>query len=145
MANRERGEVSVEIDGTSYTLCIDLNAMCRLEDMFSTPERDVTFQDVLKEVNAGKLRYMRAIFWSAFQKYHPQIRLEDVAALIQASGGIGGFSAKMLGQLGLAVEATQPAKADVAALSDGKPNPRRAQARKHADGTGKRSTAKRGV
>lgn len=144
MANRERGEVSVEIDGTSYTLCIDLNAMCRLEEMFSTPDREVTFQDVLKKVNAGNLRYMRAIFWSAFLKYHPTLKLEDVSGLIQGAGGIGGFSQKMLGQLGLAVEATQPNPSDVAVLSRGAKSPRSAQARKPAGGNGTRFTARRG-
>lgn len=144
MANRERGEVSVDIDGTSYTLCLDLNAMCRLEEMFSTPDHEVTFQDIVKKVNDGKLRYMRAIFWSAFLKYHPDLRLEEVAALIQGAGGIGGFSDKMLGQLGLAVEATQPHPADTKALSKGTRSPRTAQARRPAmGGNGTRSTARR--
>lgn len=144
MANRERGEVSVDIDGTSYTLCLDLNAMCTLEEYFSTPDREVTFQDVLKKVNGGNLRYMRAIFWAAFLKYQPDLKLEDVAALVQASGGIGGFSQKMLGQLGVAVQATAPAPADLRALQKGSaPSPRAAQARKPVDGTGMASTARR--
>jgi len=141
MANREKGEVSVEIAGTSYTLCLDLNAMCALEEMFSKPGADVTFQDVLAQVNLGKQRYIRAVFWAAFQKFHPEVTLKGVSDLVQASGGVLGFTGELMSKMGVAVASTSPDPADVKAVSNGRPP--RAQAQRRAGGTGRRSTAAR--
>jgi len=142
MANRVKGEVSVDIAGASYTLCIDLNAMCALEEMFSKNGTDVTFQDVLQQVNLGKQRYIRAVFWAAFQKFHPSVTLQQVSDLVQASGGVINFTGQLVEALGIAVEATTPDPKDVKAVSSGRP--RKAQAVGRAGGTGRRSTAARG-
>ncbi len=34
MANKRRGEVSFEVEGETYTLCMNLNAMAELEESF---------------------------------------------------------------------------------------------------------------
>lgn len=144
MANRERGEVSVDIDGTSYTLCLDLNAMCQLEEMFSKPGQDVTFQDVLRKVKGQSLRHTRAVFWAALQKHHKEITLDAVADFIIRAGGISAFSDQLLMQLGMAVQATTPDAEDVTAMGiDGKKKAPKGRIRSVRGGTGGRSTSKR--
>ena len=44
MANRQNGEVSIDVDGTQYTLAMTIDSMVALEEMFSTPTQMVTFQ-----------------------------------------------------------------------------------------------------
>lgn len=138
MANRELGEVSVDIAGTSYTLCLDLNAMCEIEDMFSTPQRQVTFQEVLERVQHNSMRHIRGVLWATFRKHHPNLTLMDVAELAQRSGGILAFAA----HLATLAQNAVPMTSDVEALgiaSNG--NPHKAQTRSAA-GTGRRSTPK---
>ncbi len=38
MANKRRGEISAELDGKTYTLCLTLGALAELEDAFSATD-----------------------------------------------------------------------------------------------------------
>lgn len=104
MANRQRGEVALEMDGKTYTLVFDMNALCCLEDLFSTPEREVVFQDVLKMASKGSARHIRGIVWASLQRHHPEVSLSQSTDLIEAAGGFEGFGEK-LQQL---ADSTQP-------------------------------------
>src|SRR5688572_27329821 len=86
MANRERGEVSLEIDGKVYTMKLDLEALCTLEDHFSTPAKEVAFPELLDRASKGSARVIRGIVWAALQRHHKGITLEQTSDLIQASG-----------------------------------------------------------
>lgn len=124
MANREKGEVSVEIAGTSYTLYLDLNAMALLEDYFSTPNKEVEFDYIVQRVNAGSIRHIRAFFWAALQKYHPTITVQRAGELIMDGGGLELFGNKLL-----ALQTTaQPDAEDLRALGVNTKNPQQAQA-----------------
>lgn len=128
MANREKGEVSMEIDGTQYTFVLTVDAMVALEDMFSTPQRETTFQQVMQRVQAGSVKHCRGLIWASLQEHHPEMTLKDVSAMIQAAGGIFAFSDKLEQ---LAVSATPDSK-DLQELGV-KPNPPKARAK---SGTG---------
>jgi hypothetical protein len=95
VANREKGEVSLEIGETSYTLYLDLNAMALLEDYFSTPQKDVTFDEVLQRVNRGSVRHIRAFVWAALQYHHPTITVKEAGDLVQKGGGLVEFGRKV--------------------------------------------------
>jgi len=142
MANREKGEVSFQINGTSYTLCLDIDAMCRIEEQFSTPERDVTFQDVLERVNAGSMRHIRAVLHSMFFKHHPTFTEADLSEAIASWGGLQPFVSKALEAVGLGA-VPDPKDLKKAGVNG---NPPRAQ-RKHdgAGGTGTVSTGTGGA
>jgi hypothetical protein len=133
MANREKGEVSLDIGGASYTLCLDINAMCRLEDMFSTPAREVTFQDILMRVQRNSITHIRAVLWAAFLKHHPEFTLDEVADVVRLSGGLDPFVQKIEA---LGIGAT-PDQKDIKTSGVNGTNPHKAQrARRGADGTG---------
>lgn len=135
MANRERGEVAVTIDGAAYTLVMDTNAMVSLESLFSTPERDVTFDQVLARVQAGSVRHIRAFVWAALRRYHQEITVDGAGDLIHAAGGLQAFTNQLLAMLG----GVSADPADLKALGvDNTANPQRAQARRR--GIGGRST-----
>jgi len=137
MANRVKGEVTVDLDGASYTLCLDMNAMIALEDRFSTPDKPVTFAELFVRVQANSMRHVLAFLWVAFLKHHPGLTEQDVNDLIQKSGGIFEFSAVITGL----ATATEPDPTDVKALGiKPKANPQKAQAQ---GGTGVRSISRR--
>jgi len=124
MANRERGEVSLEIDGTTYTMVLDLEALCTLEDHFSTPSKDAVFPELLERASRGSARHIRGIVWAALQRHHKGMTLEQTSDLIQSSGGLAGFSEKLNSLAG----STQPDPEDANEIGAGKKaRPRKAQ------------------
>lgn len=132
MANRERGEVSLEVEGQPYVLVLDTNAMCELEDLLSTPERPVSFVEVIqKVVNGNSMRHLRALVWAALRRHHPTMTVKEAGDLISRAGGVQAFGE----QLNALVNSTQPDPGDVESA-----RPRKAQARK--GGTGAISIAK---
>jgi hypothetical protein len=96
MANRQKGEVSMEIAGTSYTLALTIDAMCQLEDLFSTPAKAALFQEVVALADRGSMRHLRGLIWVCLQKYHPDLALTDVSDLVHQAGGLGVFGQKLM-------------------------------------------------
>jgi hypothetical protein len=133
MANRERGEIRIEIAGKSYTLVLNTNGLIALQDACSTPKAITPIEDIYAAVMQGSLRHVRAFLWAALQKYHPQFSLVDVGDLIDQAGGITG-----MGEIMQRVQrASEPDAADARELA--KPgagaNPPKARVRRRR-GTG---------
>lgn len=140
MANRERGEVGMTIGGEAYTLVLNTNAMALLETLFSTAEKEVTFDQVLARINAGSVRHIRGFVWAALKQFHPTITIEKAGDLIQQAGGLTAFTDQLIAMVG----GTQANQDDLASMGV-KPgaNPRKAQA--GGRGTGTRSSGTRGA
>lgn len=136
MANREKGEVSLTVGGKPYTLVLTTNAMVQLEDLFSTPDREATFQQVLEKVSSGSVRHIRGFVWAALQEYHPTMTVKDAGDFITEAGGLIAFSA----QLESLTQSTTPDKRDLDDLGV-TPNPPKARATRRSRGTGGRSTS----
>jgi uncharacterized protein HemX len=131
MANREKGEISIEIGGKPYTLVLNTNALVELQDVLSTPKALATIDEIYARVNQGSLRHVRAMVWAALRKYHSDLTLESVGELIDAAGGFVGMNAL----LESVQQASAPEAADVAELRQGV-NPPKARAAKKKRGTG---------
>jgi hypothetical protein len=120
MANHERGEVSFTYEGTTYTLVLNVNGLCMLEELFSTPTRTVSFLEILKHCEAGSMRHLRGLLWASLQKYHPRLTLAEVGDLV---GAIGVETLREILE-----NATASVRPDARDLSqDGAGNPRAAQ------------------
>ena len=65
MANRERGEVEVLVEGRAYTWRLSLNGLCALE-----ARTGQKFGDVLRDLDTLSLRALRDVVWQALQEYH---------------------------------------------------------------------------
>lgn len=103
---------SLEIDGAVYTFEMTIEAMETLEDLYSTPEREVTFFEIMRKVVEGRAKYFRRFVWAALQKHHPGTDLAEASRIIDAAGGMYALDA-LFG--GLALQTTPDPK-DVAAL-----------------------------
>jgi hypothetical protein len=139
MANREKGEVAVEINGATYTLVLNFNSLIALQGLFSQPGALVSVEDIFRRANDGDLEYFRALFWATLRKYHKGITVEGAGDLIDAAGGIELLNAKLL-EVG---EASGPDPVDTAALGGGAANPSERRKRGRPRGTGGRSTSRR--
>lgn len=119
LANPERGEVSMDIAGTTYTLKLSMNAAVALERKLKK-----RIGQLLAEVNALGLDATRTMVWLLLQKHHAaDFKTEDaVGNLIDDAGGIQAF----FETLKALFEANAP---ETAAGADGQPpNPPDAQA-----------------
>lgn len=138
MANRDKGEVEIAINGQAYTLVLDIDAMIDIEERLSTPDREVTFQEVMVKADAGSVRYTRAFFWALLRRYHRAVTLEQAGHLLMEAGGIQA----VMRTLAPALTAATPDPKDLDILGvkpEKKGRPRKAQ--HGADGIGAISTA----
>ena len=142
MAHQEKRKVSLNIAGETYTLVLDTAALVALEDLFSTPEREVTFVQILQKVERGSIRYIRAFIWAALQRHHKHITIDQAGELIDKAGGIAGLAQ----QVTALQETAVPDKADVVELGAGRKGkgPPKAQAKtKERGGAASTSTLDR--
>lgn len=84
MSNRERGEVSFEADGNAWTLKVDANAMCEIEE--ATGKTITEIGRVLGNEATASISLMRSVFWGALQHHHDGLTLKDAGKLISDIG-----------------------------------------------------------
>jgi len=84
--NRERGTVTIEAEGRTYQLVLDLNALVMVEGHFSTPERPVTMIDIGRRIHSGSATYTQVLIWAAFQAHHPEVTLVEAGRLVWTDG-----------------------------------------------------------
>lgn len=85
MANQQRGELGVEVDGKRYTLRPDFNALCELEDLLGK-----TFTETALEMSNGRPNTgLRSVIWCLLQDKHgTEIKtLKDAGQWIVKAGG----------------------------------------------------------
>ena len=78
MANPIKGEVAFEVEGEGYTLVLDFNALCDLEDDLPG------LMDGSAEMKSPKA--IRTVFAAGLAKYHAGLSLSDAGDLIQSIG-----------------------------------------------------------
>ena len=86
MANRFLGEASTTVDGKSWTLRLDFNAMAEIEDKLGR-----SALDVLQEIEAGKsvlVTTLRAVVWSMLIEHHPEATARDAGNVLSADTDI---------------------------------------------------------
>lgn len=132
MANREKGEVSVVVDGVTYTLVLNMSAQIAAEAKAEELGLAETFAGLAKLAETGSVRAIRLMFWAMFQKYHSGLSMEEVTAVIDMLGMAG-----MSRLMGAATLAMTPDPEDVSALGGSGSRPRKAR----VNGSGGRSTS----
>jgi len=109
--NRERGAVTVEVDGQTWQLVLDVNAMVAIEGHFSTPGQHVTILDVAQELRRGSLTHARVLVWASLMQHHPEATLTDAGRVMLAGG-----ATVMQSLLTTLMQAMQADPQDLAAL-----------------------------
>jgi len=84
-ANRLKGEAGIEVEGQSYVLAFDVNAMCEVEYLLDQPT-----DRILRALTASPpLHVVRALLWGGLRRHHPDLDLQAVGALMEKMGGAG--------------------------------------------------------
>lgn len=137
MANPYKGEFLLEVEGKSYTLTAGVNTLAAVEGLFSTPEKRVTWQDVVRYAEHNSFTHIRGLIWAMTRRHHRELSVEDVGDLMDRVG---------LEAIDRAFnEATQhwiPNPEDVQALGGNGSNPPKAQGVNGA-ASSRRSTSRR--
>lgn len=138
MANSERGEVSLTIGETTYTMVFNMGAMIAAEEKAEAIGMPLTWDEIVTKADTGSARCFRLFIWAMLHKHHPVLTLEQVSDLIDQVGGAIGMQRAVQS----AHRSMQPDPRDVQALGPAPKRPRKAQAVK---GTGARSTSRPAV
>lgn len=83
MANPHRGQVPLQVGGTTYTLCLSANALCELEDY--TGETVGAITEKLNGSSVG-MKTIRALVWAALQDHHPEVDIKAAGNIITLAG-----------------------------------------------------------
>lgn len=85
-ANSERGRIALTVEDRSYTLTWLFDSMCQVEDLFSTPERRVTFIELIPFLRRMSFTHIRALLWAALREHHGDVTLKQAGELIPKAG-----------------------------------------------------------
>lgn len=137
--NRKTGDTSYTVNGTTYTLKLDSDAMVAMEEAASTPDRRVFFHQIMTLAQAGSWTHQRILVWASLRLHHPEVTLKQAGDIMLESA-----ADEMARSIKDLTVAATPDAADLDALGI-KPNPPEAQPKKRgrkpkADGTGQAST-----
>lgn len=110
-------ERTLEIEGQSYRLVLDINAQVLIEET-----KGCVFQDVVKRMLEGSRTDERLLFWAGLQRHHPDITLAKAGDLMSAAAELP--EAMMAG----ALQETTPDPQDTKALGMKPKRPRKAPA-----------------
>jgi hypothetical protein len=121
-------EVTVDVGGKAYTLALDINAMCAVEDLMSTEAKTVSFQEVATLAMRNSMRHVRALTWGALRKHHKDMTLEQVGAWMFEVDSDPDVAAKVQAQMAGLLGGAQPDPEDTQALGVKPSRPRKARA-----------------
>ena len=134
MANPERGEVSITVGETTYTMVFNMGAMIAAEEKAEAIGMPLTWDEIVTKADKGSARCFRLFIWAMLHKHHRTLTLDQVSDLIDQVGGAAGMQrAVAAGHRG-----ATPDPKDVQALGPA-PRPRKARA---VNGTGASSTSR---
>ena len=85
MVNRFLGEASTDLDGATYTLRMDFNAMCEFEDATG---KDA--METLATFEGGKVSALdlRALIWAMLKRHHPDVSAQVAGDILSADSGV---------------------------------------------------------
>jgi hypothetical protein len=88
MANPQRGETVVEVDGQVYTFKAGINTLRIFEGVLTSANggKKVTWQDGINDVNAGRITEACALLWSMLREHHPTLTMDAVGDLVGRMG-----------------------------------------------------------
>lgn len=84
MANKIKGEVSLEYAGETFLLQFGFEALVLVED-----KRDKAFGDIVAELDAGRLGSLAALLWAGLHEHHPELSYEAAGRLAMAFASDG--------------------------------------------------------
>lgn len=84
MANRERGEISFEASGKTWTMKIDTNAMCEIEGLTGKGIAEVG--NLLGSEKTASMTLMRAVFFGSLRAQHPDLLIGRAGELMDEIG-----------------------------------------------------------
>ena len=84
MANRERGEVSFDASGKTWTMKLGTGAMCEIEGL--TGKGIAEIGQLLGNEKTATITLMRAVFWGSLQEHHDGTTIKDCSGLMDEIG-----------------------------------------------------------
>lgn len=90
MANANRGEVEIEVDGKKYVLRFSANALCDLEDALGMSILQIT--SMISDPAQIRMKMVRALLWAGLREKHPDLTILQAGDIVQELSLSGAFS-----------------------------------------------------
>lgn len=84
MGNKNRGEVSFEASGKTWTMKVGTSAMCEIEA--ATGKSIAEVGQALGNQQTATITLLRAVFWGALQDQHEGTTLKEAGSLMDEVG-----------------------------------------------------------
>lgn len=94
MANQDRGEVSFDAAGETWTLHFSVDAICHVEDAVGRSFTAIAI-DMQNKPDSVGMKTVRALMWGGLRDRHPDITLVAAGELIPHIGGMVGAIEKI--------------------------------------------------
>lgn len=101
-ANKERGELALQVGDKSYVMKMTPNSVCQMETL-SGRSHDQTMQ----RIHEGWMTDVRLYLWASLIERQPQLTVLDVGNLIADAGGLGGIKSQIEALVKLNTEEAQ--------------------------------------
>lgn len=137
MANPERGEVSITVGETTYTMVINFRAKLIAQHKARSIGLDLTWDQAVAAIQKGDAQCFQLFIWASLQKHHSSIDFDEIPEWIDAAGGEEGLERA----LRAVHESMTPDRRDVKALGGATKRPHKAR----ANGTGANSNSQPSV
>lgn len=130
MANPEKGEFDVVVNGKTYTLTLKTAALMALQKHFGVIDLDPIFHKVME----GSIEHSVAFLWACLRKYHGEITFDECVNWVDDASGIN----TLMAQFGDLADSAHPDPADLAELPkpEKTPRPRKARVTRGTGGNG---------
>lgn len=78
MTNVHKGEVAIDVDGTTYTFRYSVDALCRLQGVVKK-----TLGQIMTSLGSDiDIEVIRAVIWVGLREHHKDITLEQAGEMI---------------------------------------------------------------
>jgi hypothetical protein len=86
----EKDELVLQSGGKSYTLSLDVNALCEIEALFDKDGHDASFMELIPQLTRN-FRGLRKLAWLTLHAHHPELTEQDAGRIVQDNGGLSAF------------------------------------------------------
>jgi hypothetical protein len=86
MANSQKGELDIDVNGQTYRLALNLNALCEFQELMYPNDPDFDMQEVIGRIQKSNFILSRALLWATLRTYHPEMTIRDVSPLVSGFG-----------------------------------------------------------
>lgn len=93
MANPEKGETDLKLDGKTFIICLTAHEIVKIEQLY-----DVGITEISTWFQSQNMRLwrMQALLWAALQRHHSEVTIDQALDMIATSENLKAVLPKLI-------------------------------------------------